>query len=154
MDVITWLHRWLSRHPLKEPTDADPSRYTAQVMARIRAVEQPKPSLGRGRVAWLPGVLRPAVATMATVTVGAAVVLLLGRGDEARQGVTQRPTESHGQLMLAEEPLEDDQWLVETLQLLETFDEEFPEETWLEDSSDEDWLRALEQVDQELLTRS
>ena len=150
MDGASWFRRWLSRHPLKEPSDLDRAQYTTEVMDRIRALEQPvavsAPAAARRRMLWL----RPALVAM-TAAAAVAVVLLVRRSDQSQltvvQGLDDSQPETARALRLAESPSEDEQWLEETLRLLEEFDEELPEDVF-EDWSDDDWLDELQMLDE------
>lgn len=138
MDLATWLRQWLTRHPLKEPADLDRAQYTAEVMERVKSLEPPltTPAPAPWRMVWL----RPA---LVTVTAAAAILLVVGRTAQPPIPVVQ----------VAEQLSEDDLWLEETLQWLEEFDEELPEDVF-EDWSDEEWLQELERLDEELFLSS
>ena len=61
---------WLTRHPLKEPTDMNRAQYTAEVMAKIKAAESPAPAPARVWLSW------PRLAmTLATVAAGMLIML-------------------------------------------------------------------------------
>lgn len=105
MDFATWFKSWLARHPLKTPSDDVQAGYTAQVMARIRA-RQPDPA--PRWLAWPSLSLGAALAA-------AAVLLVVGRMPS--RGLPAAPG-----MVLAESPSTDEQWVQETLQLLEQVD--------------------------------
>ena len=118
------LFSWLSRHPLKGPSDVNRARYTAEVMAKIKAAESPAPAPAR---VWLPW---PRLAmTLATVAAGILIMLSVR---------PQAPTAPLPQF--AESPsASEDQWLEETLLLLEELDEDVSSES-AGDGSEDEWL--------------
>ncbi len=174
MDFTSWVRRWLTQHPLKEPAETDRAQYTAEVMARVRRLAQPAPA--PRRVWWLRPVL-------VTVTAAAAVVLVVGRVNQApirvahdaedgpmvaavdKQPLIAQPAvpedalvEEFAQsveefllaeaLILAESSSEDEAWLEETLRLLDALDEDLPEGD-TGDWSDDDWLDELDLFEDE-----
>ena len=178
MDVETWFRRWLSRHPLKAPPTADQQQYTTEVMARIKTLEQPvpKPIVLRPRWVW------PRLALVASTV--AIVALVVGRAEQTPEQPqvvqqveydTQLPAaldeaivlessdgaieqlaqelESYDTLLLAQSGGNDAGWLEQTLELLDQLDEDIPEDA-TGDSSDEDWLRELEFLDDSDLAAS
>lgn len=128
---------WLTRHPLKGPSGIDRAQYTAEVMDRVKAQASPAPAPAPART-WLPW--PRLVLTMATVAAGILLMLT----------VTQ-PT-SRRMLQLAESPEAEDQWLDDTLQLLDELDESDADEAT--GASEEDWLKELEQLDETELAAS
>ena len=181
MDLADWLKTWLARHPLKAPSDADRARFTAQVMARVRAETR----TGRAPVAWTERLLglwpRLAVslAAAAALLVGLSVLHstesgprladriiqdseLLTEVDEPVNGwLASDDTESLADelertdaMVLAEAPQDDDSWVADTLQLLDRLNEELPDDAAGESNEDE-WLKELQTLDEsELAARS
>jgi len=79
--------------------------------------------------------------TLATVAAGILIMM----------SVTHQPARQPTQV--AESPSADDQWVEETLQLLDEFDEDLSDET--AGTSEEEWLEELQQLDEgELATSS
>ena len=131
MDWSDRLRRWLSRSPLKDPAGTDPARFTAEVMARVRSLEQPHaaPRAARPTFGWLRPVL---------VTVAAAAVIVVAA---TAVSLPRRPQER--MLVLAEDPGTEERWLDETLELLDAFDEDLPDEP-ADQWSDQDLLEELQ----------
>lgn len=126
------LFSWLARHPLKRPSSIDRAQFTAEVMAKIKALDSPAPAPAPVR-SWLPW---PRLAmTLATVAAGILIMM----------SVTHQPARHLTQV--AESPATDDQWVEETLQLLDEFDEDVSSET-AGNGSDEEWLDELELLDE------
>jgi hypothetical protein len=162
MDLTRWLTTWLSRHPLKEPTAVDRAQDTAEVMQRVRALADPTPEPAAPRGAWLwvrfglvaagvaavldiVGVVQPRRAQLAAV--GESVEFERTPPTEAPQ--TARPLE------LAESLPTDETWVDQTLELLDQLDESAPEDDNGSVSTDEDWLKELELLDEtDLASRS
>lgn len=145
MDLATWLKSWLRRHPLKEPEAEPRSRYTAEVMARVRPHTNAPVGVGIRR--WLPWPGR-AVLAFASVAAGIAVAVAVSQAVRL-PGLVPRPSAA----VLAESPADEDQaWLEETLELLDELEEELPEDAAPDDES---WLEELEMLeDAELAARS
>lgn len=138
MDWLTRLTRWLSRHPVKEPADTEAARFTVDVMARVRALERPHQAPAPAG-SWLPW-LRPVL-----VTAAAAAVIAV-----AATSVNGPRHPQEQMLVIAEEPAANEQWLDETLELLDAFDEELPEEpadAWSDQDLQEE-LQLLEEAEQ------
>ncbi len=178
MDLTSWLKRWFSRHPLKSPTEVDRATYTTEVMARVRALGQPAPSVEPVRV-WLPW---PRLAlTVAAVAAGALLVFgveqvrtrqlaqQIGRDAEVLIAVDPAEptslvtddTESVAEdvqttdlIVLAESEPSDDAWIEQTMQLLDELDEEAPEEATRNTPTEDDWLQEFQQVDESELSAS
>ena len=79
MDVDAWLQAWVRRRPLKEPPAVDGVHYTAEVMARVRALNTPSaqpiaPAARALRLSWWSWP-RLTVGGLAAVAVGVAVIL-------------------------------------------------------------------------------
>ena len=148
---------WLTRHPLKGPSSIDRAQYTAEVMARVKAPAQPAPApparrlLSPGRAAqfwlpWPPACRAAAQAwrlalTMATVAAGILLMLTV-----------THPT-SRRMFQLAQSQAAEDQWLDDTLQLLDELDENVSDEA-TGNASQEDWLEELKQLDDTELAAS
>ncbi len=147
---------WLLAHPLKPPAEHDAACYTIEVMQRVRALHQPatRPAAILHWLSWPQLSFAAAVATMAVVLV--TMVSLRHRTFQLARAVVQdarviealdeSPLEPSTQeqdpellareaafvdaLQLAEvQPgasSSDEQWLEETVQLLEQLDEDVP----------------------------
>ena len=148
MDFSTWLTHWLTRHPLKEPPSPDRADYTREVMATVRTLDRPVPAPVPARP-WFSWP-RPAFAVAAAA---AGVALVIATATRSTPQVAREPSPST--LTLAESPEGDDQWIEETIQLLDQLDEnddlsqDAPGEV-----SDEDWLNELEMLDETDLASS
>jgi hypothetical protein len=186
METLNWLARWLRRHPLKEPAGHDRTRYTAEVMARVRALEEPVRSVApiRWRLSWPRAAL-----TFATACAGVVIAIGLSRraGVSATERLVEQATRdaqvltamsSPGaeewwtltalsddsaslddldglaeelQLMdtfrLVQQPPSDEDWLEQTLLLLEQLDEDLPQAE-LEEPSVEEWWQELDGLDE------
>ena len=168
MDFSRWLAGWLKRHPLKDSRDLDPARYTAEVMARVRALE-PQSTSAASPLRWLPW---PRLAlTLATAAAGLLVAVgvvyrsasrLADQIDQEAQvlaslddtvlveplvvGEDELVDEMEAQdlIVLAEEPASDDAWVNDTLKLLDQLDDELPAD---DSSSSDDWMNELEVLD-------
>ena len=159
MDMGTWLTRWLAHHPLKGLSEEERSRYVAEVMTRVKAL-QPfpviRPAMGWG---W-PRLTVPALATAVGV---ALVVWFTVRQPAPRVAVTSLPSSSSPQtsevlpappapvseqgVRLAAAIPSDEEWIRQTLQLLEQV-EEGDETSPLEGSDGEaEWIEELEWLD-------
>jgi len=129
-DFLAWLKGWLGRHPLKTPPPESAS-YTAEVMARVRALSKPAPAFR-----WLA---QPRwVLAVGTVAAAWALLVTVGRSP-------QRLAESVGEL-------DDEQWLEETLALLHEAGEDV--EMPVEDDAADQWLLELDTLDDEDLASS
>ena len=135
---------WLTRHPLKSPTDIDRAQYTAEVMAKIKAQVQPAPAPAPVRI-WLPW---PRLA-MTLATVAAGILIMMTVTHQASRQLAHPPEA----VLIAESPAADDQWLEDTLQLLDELDEDVSSET-AGDGSEEEWLEELELLDETDLAAS
>lgn len=182
MDFADWLKTWLARHPLKAPSDADRSRFTAQVMARVRARPTPASWAVRLWSPWPRLAVSLAAAAVALVVVNAlhpagsntrlAAQLaqeseLLAELDEPVNGWAAPDDVEHlaeeleqaDAIVLAEAPQSDDSWVADTLQLLDQLDEELPDDDSAAGDSntgnEEEWLDELQMMDDsELAARS
>lgn len=176
MEFTAWIRQWLTQHPLKTSERVSRETYTAQVMARVKGeVEQAASPLHAARsvrVAW-PW---PRLA-LAALTAAAVVIIVTNMRQETVLRLTQEVTrdaqllaalgepvtdsmaprdleamakelEEADRLMLAEAPPSDDQWLEQTLQLLEQFDEDASAGKMDDASSDEDLLKELQNDEQ------
>ena len=128
---------WLTRHPLKGPSGIDRAQYTAEVMAKIKALDVPAPAPTPAR-SWLPW--PRLVLTMATVAAGVLLMLTV-----------THPTSRH-MFQLVQSNDAEDQWLDDTLQLLDQLDENAADEAT--GASDEDYLEELKQLDNTELAAS
>lgn len=156
MEFLTWLRSWLTRHPTKEPTDAERIHYTAEVMARVRALG-PLPGGSPAKAPVRPWAWWPRMA-MAMAT-AAGLVFAVSTAHQTRRQLAQQPqgaTASHPSAVLAESPASDEEWIEQTLDLLEQIGEEPPSaETAGDGSDDEEWLDELQWLDEsELSTAS
>lgn len=173
MSFDDWFKAWLAGHPLKSPTARDPSRFTAQVMAQVRA---PAPA-AKLQMVWRGLVVPLAVAAGVLV----AVALRSSGGFESRLAAQLSDQadllaelgepvggslsageiraladelERQDALVLAESPPDDDTWIAQTLQLLDQVDQELPDDAST-GSSDERWMQELQTLDDsELAARS
>ena len=180
MDLMTWLRTLLARHPLKEPMAHDPARYTAQVMERVKAIGQPALAPGSARP-WFFFVPRVG---LVLATVAAALALMIGLRHSSDARMTQQALQDSSVLaqldgangdsvstndvdaladdlehldtmVLAQSEPSDDQWIQRNLQLLDQLGEAPSDDPAGGASSDEDWLRELQQLDEgELSTPS
>jgi len=185
MDFAAWFRAWVTRHPLKTPRGTDTVCYTDDVMAKIKALA-PTPNVGRPLVmpylvwGW------PRLALIAaTAAVGLLIVIgtvhrtqlqLASAIDRDAQVITAVdelvPTAPNGNgatpedlaqelqtadaLILAESVPSDDQWLDQTLQLLQQLDEDVPAEAISTNGhaaeSQDELLKDLQQLDEKDLT--
>lgn len=143
MDLTTWLTQWLHRHPLKAPPVEGRSRYTDEVMARVRRLAPAGPAPVRR---WLPWPGRVVLA-FASIAAGIAVTVAVSQA-VCVPGFTPPAAVA----VLAESPADDDQaWLEETLELLDDLEEDLPGDA-LQD--DESWLEELEMLNDAELAAS
>lgn len=165
MEFLTWLRTWLTRHPLKEPAETERASYTAEVMARVRAVG-PLPGGSPARVpvrpwAWWSHYLRQVVGwprfavAMATA---AGVAVAVGTFSQERPHLARQLPQDvriSEPAALAQSPSTDEEWLERTLQLLEQLEEDPSAETAGDGADEEDWLQELQWLDDsELSTAS
>ena len=177
MDFEAWFQRWLTRHPLKESTERDRASYTAEVMTIVKALAPaPTESMVKGwrrQVVWgwprLALVAATALAGLAFVVFattrhsGGRLAREIGRETQllaALEGEGMAPLngndvealthdlETADTLLLAESPPRDEQWIEQTLQLLDELDEEVPVDASGGDSSEQDWIQELEVLDE------
>ncbi len=183
MDLTDWLKTWLARHPLKAPSDDDRARFTAQVMARVRALRPVRsPAAWTERLLDLWPRMAVSLAAAAVVLVGLALLHhaesgqrladrlaqeseLLAELDEPMNGLAVPDDVEHlaetleqaDAIVLAEAPQSDDSWVAETLQLLDQLDEELPDEPAAGDatSNENEWRDELQMLDEsELAAKS
>jgi hypothetical protein len=152
MEFLTWLRSWLTRHPLKEPAETERASYTVEVMTRVRALGSPSvvtpATVPVRRWSWWP---RMAMA-MATA---AGLVFAVSTVHQTRRRLAQQPqgaAASHPSAVLAESPVSDEEWIEQTLQLLEELEEETAPETAGDGSNDEEWLDELQWLDESELS--
>ena len=176
MEFTSWLTTWLARHPLKTPSEIDPTRYTTEVMTRVRAVT-PAAAPARspaGVPQWLSW---PRLALVVATAASIAVVIGTTRssrerlahrvtrdaqllaeldeplpellnGQEAAELAQDLEAEDHQMLLAESAPSQDQQWLEQTLQLLDQLDENVPGVDADEPSgNDEEWLKELDTLD-------
>lgn len=133
----------------------DRERFTEHVMARVReASAEHRPGLQPAR-AWLAW---PRLG-MALASSLAGILLVIGlqgrtTGPQSAQVASQQPSQDEapiGRLVLAESSPSDDQWLEQTLELLEEFDDSSTDATA---GNEEDWLQELQMLDQEEISSS
>lgn len=176
MDVPTRLKQLMSRSAVRLPSQHDPAQYTAEVMERVRAVEQPataeapvvlwrtRPRLGLATalaaallaITILPQ--RHAVRMARQIDQEAALLLAVDEpvpngGDE---GLAEE-LETLDAMMLAEAGAANDDaaWLEDTVQLLD----ELEDDSALQDDDpasddEESWLEELELMDSSDLATS
>ena len=167
MEFTAWFTAWLKRHPLKEPVAQHQVSYTAEVMASVRAADQPDPVASPVR-RWLPW---PRLAlTFATVAAGmgiAFVTLQMVNGPDPRVSEAELASEvqllaelgeavtdpwledemaAMDLLVLAEAPQDDELWIEETLELLEQLGEALPGDA-TGSALDDDWFDELYLLD-------
>lgn len=174
MDLATWLRQWVSAHPLREQSRGARAQYTAEVMERIRALGRPALVY---RLAWASW---PRLA-LATAVAAAAVFVVVGRvehpaiplADQVDRDVQvlaavaeadavmdlaaddpetlAQDLEALDTIVLAEAQPAQDQWLEETLWLLQEVGDDLPPDAAGE-TSEEPWLDELELLDEFELT--
>ena len=177
MDFADWLSTRLARHPLKAPSDVERRRFTAQVMARVRAETSPRRAPSASPLLWgfwprLGVSLAAAAAVLAVVgrlhLAGSNQRLaaqlareseLLAELDEPASAWTSAPDdvdslaeelEYRDMLVLAEAPPSGDTWVADTLQLLDQLDEELPDDAATPNdanTTEDDWLNELQMLD-------
>ena len=88
MEFDTWFRTWLKQHPLKEPEHPDPTRYTAEVMTRVRRLA----SVPRRRAAVLTTLAQWcwSRAGLAAATLAAVVVMLAGLQHQLTQPLAKQ----------------------------------------------------------------
>ena len=179
MDVTTWLKTWFTRHPIKEPTDIDPAQYTAEVMTKIKAVED------TGLLPihhWFPWLRLAFVAATAAAGITVAMMTTHSSGQRLAAHVSResqllaalepdseqlladhhdvdalaREMETTDTMVLAESQPSDDQWIDQTVQLLDQLDQEASTDASSDDdiSTEKDWFEELEQLDEKDLSIS
>lgn len=172
MNFTAWLQGWLTRHPLREPSDGDRARYTAEVMARVRVLQ---PS-AVGQSAWIRRWLAWPRLTLAMAAAAAGVALVVGPLHQRRlaQGVvrdaavlaslgeaTAEPLVIEDEESLREEmeeldalvvaeasSLSDEQWMMHTLELLQDLGEEASGDAPDAAADSEEWSEQLEFLDE------
>ena len=156
MDFSRWLTTWLKQHPLKESKGVDRAAYTREVISRIQERHAPTPNLELlpARNSWVLGwrlLLNPAFALAAAVVVVLTVTSAIER---SRTQLAQQAL--HDAARLAESPPSDDQWIQQTMQLLEQLDQDAPSDdaAGSASNSDEEWLKELETLDEQDLNSS
>jgi hypothetical protein len=182
MNVTSWFREWLARHPLKEPLLHDRARYTAEVMASVKAAASPqREAVGlQWWFAW------PRLALAAVTATAVILLIVMPRGPTSGR-LAQTIEEELGLLSeLDEEPLlfdetvgapeepdaladaleaddawllaeaipsvEDEQWIEHTLQVLEALEEDVSEAGPADPIEDDQWLEELQWLDDLELT--
>ena len=152
MDFPAWFRAWITRHPVNTPTEAQHASYTAQVMERVRALgplgspaRQPAPAY---RILWWPRL----AAIAATAAAVAFVVSTAARAPHAPAPIMATipaAAPGSGYAVLAEDgAVNDEQWLEETLQLLQELDEDVaPASAEGGAEAEDEWLQDLELLD-------
>lgn len=181
MPFATWLGTWLTRHPLKEPTGMDRARYTAEVMARVKALG-PMAETALAPIAVRRWGLWPRFAVALAAATAALAVVIGTRHDpthtlaqaiatdaqlfaalDERDGdlVLEHDVEVlHDELamadtmLLAELSSSDEEWLAQTLELLDQLGEDTPSETASDGAEEEEWLEELQLFDESDLSTS
>lgn len=170
MNFTAWLQGWLTRHPLREPSDGERARYTAEVMARVKVLQPSAVAQSAWIHRWLVGWPR---LTLAMATAAAGVALLIGPIHQRRlaqrvvrdaavlaslgEAITEplaieealrEELEELDALVVAEaSSVEDSQWIAQTLELLGQL-EGWPPASDLDASSGTgEWIDELELLD-------
>lgn len=175
MEFATWLRAWLIRHPLKESSPADRERYTAEVMARVNALPRPSTETARRDVVGHPWAV-PRLTWTLGVAAGLALALFSLQGashrlakeidrtsqllaaldesslelisPESDEELAESIEATEELLTLAESLPSEDQWLEETLRLLEQLEEDHPLSGVSNDPASEEWLEELELLEE------
>ena len=176
MNFSTWLASWLARHPLQEPPHHNPAWYTAEVMQKVKAAERPARAPVTAPIhvwlSWPRLGLIAAVATSAVVLVTvsarrdssqlAKAVLRDSQVLDAVDETSIEPVlngdsetlaqelELHDTMMLAESEPSDEQWIDQTMQLLDQLDQDNAVDSTANDatnSSDDQLLNELRLFD-------
>jgi hypothetical protein len=147
MDFAAWFRHWLQRHPLRTPPEREPAEFTARVMSQIR----PAPAEARRPAAhWK---LWPGLAlTCASAAAGLALAVWIS-GPSTRPMLARAPSPAGPLTVVAEAPPDGEEWIAQTLELLQQLDEELPEDP-AEAPSDQDWIKELQMLDDEELASS
>ena len=167
MSFESWLHRWLTHRPLKEPAQTRET-FTAQVMARVQELARPEPADTRVPLLLrlLGGRLALAVVTAALIGFVALRVVPHPAAQVAAKPVSEAAPQRLAMLQgaagpvvqparpdlmrLAESPAQDDAtWLEGTVELLDALDNDLGDDAATADpSSEEDWVNELDSLDQ------
>lgn len=153
MEFSDWLRSWLARHPLKSPTEFEQSQLTRAVMERLRMIHRETHPSRHWR--FFPRLSLIAATAMAIVFL--AIMALPKMTDRSTAHLErersydqspQLPSQGQDFLILAQEPLSDEQWLDETLEILQEFEEDpftrVEEQDSSLDYSEDEWLKWLE----------
>lgn len=171
MDFSRWLTGWLTRHPLKEPTDPDRTAYTREVISKLKVQAAPaRATTPRWWILTNPAMAFAAAAAVVLVVMmvrkpseslltqralhDAALLAAVGEnGVELPGDETERladDLELLDALVLAEAPPSDDAWIQQTMQLLDQLDEDpSSDDASTDGGDDEEWLNDLEMLDQD-----
>ena len=174
MTFAAWLKPWMAQHPLRESSDRDRSRYTAQVMARVKApAHAPQESPWHQLVWGWPRLV------LATAAVAAGVLLVVGVRTASRTELAKEISsesellaaldepaplangdaleadlQEQDLMVLAEAQPSDQQWIDQTLQLLDQLDEDTQDDNTdaSANPNGEEWLKDLQTLDEEDLS--
>lgn len=175
MDIPTRFKQLMNRATMRLPSQHDPAQYTAEVMERVRALQQPA-AAAPPIILWRSWP-RLGLATALVVAALALVVLPQRHTVRVAQQIDQEaalllavdePVLNGGEDELVEEletldtmvlaqvgPDSDEAWLEETLQLLdEVGDDAALEDVGSSSEEDEKWLEELELMDDTDLSSS
>lgn len=144
MDFATWFKRWVAQHPLNVPPAERPDDYAADVMRRVRGLHEPSPARRVRYPVWHGWVTL--TAGLATAAVGLILVLTLT--PQSRIQLTRAITPAPGGLMRLADSSTEDSWMDQTLQLLDELNEELPADNADEGTSNDDWLKELDTLEQ------
>ena len=133
MNFEGWFQAWLKRHPLKAPQEPVRSRYTAEVMSRIR-MSSPQSSEARWAAIVQPWLSWPRLAVAgAALAAGLVFVVSTNRPVPSAPQLAEQvnslaeEVDTMEQLILAASTPIDAEWIEHTVQLLDQFDEDVPE---------------------------
>lgn len=176
MDFTGWLTTWLTRHPLKAPPELGQARYTAEVMAKIKAMAPARSPVGMSQ--WLSW---PRLALAGVGAAGVLMLLVVNASRSSQVPLAERLTQAAQTLAEVDEPLpelmngqavtelaqdleaedhqlilaessasQEQQWLDQTLELLDQLDEDVPGVNSDEPSGndEEEWLKELDTLDE------
>ena len=160
-----WLREWLQRHPIQDPPAHLQHNYVQEVLAKIQASENPSRAVAwrpRLQLGWrfaLGGTLAAALAvTIALVRPprypaqqieqDAQILLEVGGVTFYNDADLEEEAQVQDRIVLAEAEEE------ETLRLREELEEAGANPAEGEASSDEEWLRELQSLDEEEIALS
>ena len=139
--MMDWLTQWLARHPLRQPPAWNRAHYTREVIARVQRLAPGVrvPAQTRGR--WWPQL----ALTASAAALGVLFAVGVNRVHERAAMQEAAAPMAGGAYRLAESPEGNDQWLEDTLALLEQLDEDI--EAAEDEGDDSRTLKELEQLD-------